>query len=267
MTRLLLTLALFIGLSPLVVAGTIKPNVDDDKYIEYGAKHKCVVKLSGEYIKDKDKDITGKFAASGVVIKPRIILTATHILHNIKNIYVIKDDQEQIKILFAVSLNKYTHDKPGENDISVCYLEKNIELDFYPELYDSNDEIGKVCSIAGYGASGNNIEGVKFYDGKKRAGSNIVDGLFNGMLTCSINTLPHTELEILIAVGDSGGGLFINQKLAGINSCVVHKNKTTKPYVDNKSCHTRISLHKKWLDLVVKELENFDVENSLEEVK
>jgi hypothetical protein len=105
--------------------------------------------------------------------------------------------------------------------------------------------------------TGDYRRGAKFHDGKKRAGSNYIDELFCGMLVCSLQSKPHTSLEFLIAQGDSGGGLFIDQKLAGINSSVMtHKGGTLNSDIQDQSCHTRISLHKPWIDFVISELES-----------
>lgn len=258
MWHLILSTIAFLGLTLLCNAGTINPNVDDSKYIEYGNKHKCVVKICGEY---PNQSVGGQrvgFIASSVIIRPRIVLTAAHVTYEAKNMY-IDVDGKKTNILFAARLKQYKHTTSSAFDISVCYLAEEIKLDFYPELYDKDDEKGKICSIAGYGMTGNYRNGAKFHDGKKRAGSNRIDGFFNGMLVCSVNKNPFTALEFLIANGDSGGGLFINKKLAGINSSVMtHKNGILNSDFQDESCHTRISIHKPWIDYLIIEFENID---------
>ena len=237
------------------MAGTIDPKVPDAKYVEYGKQHECVVQIGGEY---PDQSIEGKrvgFIASSVVIKPRVVLTAAHVIDGAENIYVIVND-EKIKVLCAIRLKAYDKNVMSAFDIAICYLEKEAKIDFYPDLYDKDDEVGKTCSIAGFGMTGTHRSGAKFHDNKKRAGSNNVDELFCGMLVCSLNKKPYTSLEFLIAHGDSGGGLFIDQKLAGINSTIMtHKGGTLNSDLQDQSCHTRISLHKPWIDFVVEELE------------
>ena len=255
MRYLILLMTICFGLS-VSSAGTIDPNVPDAKYLEYGKKHECVVQIGGEY---PDQSIEGKrvgFLASAVVVKPRIVLTAAHVIQGGSNMYIILNENK-IDIICAVILKAYDKDKLGPFDIAVCYLKEDAKLDFYPELYSEKDEVHKVCSIAGYGMTGNHRYGAKVHDGKKRAGSNYIDELFCGMLVCSVESKPHTSLEFLIAHGDSGGGLFIDQKLAGINSSVMtHKGGTLNSDIQDQSCHTRISLHKPWIDFVVEELES-----------
>jgi hypothetical protein len=59
--------------------------------------------------------------------------------------------------------------------------------------------------------------------------------------------LGKTSLEFLIASGDSGGGLFIDGKLAGINSCIMAVNGSPKSDYRTESGHTRISINLDWI--------------------
>ena len=68
--------------------GTIDPRVPDSKYIEYGNKHECVVRLYG--IQNDDK----KFCGSAVLISPKIIITAAHVAKPSKYAYIKYDDKE-----------------------------------------------------------------------------------------------------------------------------------------------------------------------------
>ena len=60
------------------------------------------------------------------------------------------------------------------------------------------------------------------------------------------------KLEFLISHGDSGGGLFINGKLAGIHSFVSASDKKADSSYGDQSGHTRISTYKRWIDFIVK---------------
>jgi hypothetical protein len=62
-------------------------------------------------------------------------------------------------------------------------------------------------------------------------------------------------MEFLIASGDSGGGLFIDQKLAGINSCVMTTDGHTDSNHNDESGHTRISQHINWIESTINENE------------
>lgn len=261
MRYLTFCLAILLGLSGYINGGTIDPAVDDSQYIEYGKKHECVVPIRGIYSEQSGQKIN--FFGSAVVIRPRIILTAAHVLGEAKDVKITLNDKN-IDLLFAIRLKKYDESKMGPFDLAVGYLKEDALINFYPELYDKQDEIGKLCSISGFGMSGNHRYGAKFHDGKKRAGSNVVKGLFNGMLVCALSDRPNTSLEFMVANGDSGGGLFIDKKLAGINSSIItHAGGILNSDMQDESCHTRISIHKPWLDFVIKELEKIDMDKQL----
>jgi hypothetical protein len=242
-------------------AGTIDPNKPDAKYIEYGTKHECVLQIGGNY-KVNDSD-TKPFFASCVLIKPRIILTAAHVLDGAGEVFVVDNSNNKIKVIFALHLNEWNRDVFGNSDIAIGFLEEEISINFYPKLYDGDNEIGKICSISGFGITGNYIKGFSISDNKKRAGSNIIDEIFNGMLVTSVTNDRKTDLEFLIAYGDSGGGLFIDQKLAGINSGIMTDGKDKNLNSDQQdfATHTRISIHKKWIESTVEKLEEFAKQN------
>ena len=73
----------------------------------------------------------------------------------------------------------------GAGDIALGYVKENINLDFYPELYQDTDEVNKICCISGFGISGTFITGAKHSDGKRRAGSNFVDKVYRELLICT----------------------------------------------------------------------------------
>lgn len=241
------TLILFLFLSIQCQAGTIDPNKSDSEYIKYGEKHQCVTQISGI-----DKKSERKYYASCVIIRPRIIITAAHILtESVDETSFIIFNKQEIKILAYVYPKEFSKEKFGFKDIAVAYLEKDINIDFYPDLYENEDEVGKICSIAGYGITGNYVNGANISDSKKRAGSNIIDQIINELLICSLDGGSKTQLEFLIANGDSGGGLFIDKKLAGINSCVIADDGSPNSSFKDWSGHTRISIHKDWIKEVV----------------
>jgi hypothetical protein len=65
--------------------------------------------------------------------------------------------------------------------------------------------------------------------------------------------MGRTELEFLICSGDSGGGLFINKKLAGINSCVLAADKKPNSSYGDDAGHTRISKYVPWIKQKIEE--------------
>lgn len=229
-------------LHTVAIAGTIDPKAKDEDYINYGNKYDCIVLLHG---KTKEQQT---YSASAVLIKSNWILTAGHIVNEGSNHYIIyKNKNIDIdKIIFP---DGFDNNEIGKKDIALCHLSSSVDLENYPELYDTNDEVGKTAGLAGYGSNGTFSTGSNKHDSLKRGGSNTIDKIDNDLLVCSVLNPPHTKMEFLIAVGDSGGGLFINQKLAGIHSCIWNygKNNQPKSTYSTHSGHTRVSIFRDWI--------------------
>ena len=243
---IIVVLSLFI--CDLSQGGTIDPNTPDSKYVEYGKKFECVMKICGEYNNGT------KFCASCVVINKHWIVTAAHVVED-SNIVLVKDEKgNEYPIDRAYIHSEFDNEKFGLNDIALCYSEKPIELDFYPDLYSAQDEVDKICAISGYGITGNFNSGCKISDGKRRGGANRIDRIEKHLLICSPSKRNENfvQLEFMIGSGDSGGGLFIDKKLAGINSCVMAADKSPNSSYGDESGHTRISDHKEWIESTIR---------------
>lgn len=226
-----------------VSAGTIDPSVSDSKYVDYGSKFDYVGELCGIY---NNNTI---FCGSAVVIKENVVLTAAHVIKDYESCH-IKIKAKNYEINKVIPHEDFAKKIYGLGDIAICFVKDSIILDFYPDLYIDEDELDKVCSIAGCGLTGTFITGSHKSDSKKRAGSNVIDNIYGDLLICSVTREDKrkTSLEILIASGDSGGGLFIGGKLAGINSCILsNKNDKSVSSYDKESGHTRISKYRKWI--------------------
>lgn len=232
-------------LGSVAFGGTIENESKDNKHIEYAKGFKYVYKISGEY---EDSSNTS-FYASAVAIDPEWILTAAHVVTNIRSGYITQEDGTQNVIKKFICHSDFKNHNFGYCDIALCRLEKRLSLDFYPELYSQKDEVGKICCISGFGNTGTFVTGASIAGGgKRRAGSNIVDEIDRHLLICSPSLNRNkTDLEFLIANGDSGGGLFISNKLAGINSCVISSDKKTDSSYGDQGGHTRISVFKEWI--------------------
>jgi hypothetical protein len=243
-------LTLIMGLSIFmssVFAGTIDPQTPDSKYLEYGTKFHHVVKLCCF-------DGKGLSCGSAVVISPNWIITAAHVVENCQTWSVTIKDKEY-KLSKIIIHPNYNTNVFGESDIALGYSQEIIEIDYYPPLYEKQNEVGRICCMAGWGLTGDFNTGTKTSDGKIRAGSNFIDRTEKKVLVCSASRRNEkfTELEYLICSGDSGGGLFIDGKLAGINSSVLgYDGKPNSTYGD-ESCHTRISLYIDWLNQTMEE--------------
>jgi hypothetical protein len=241
-TKLLLLLLL--AQPYIIIAGTIDPNISDSKYIEYGKKFECILKLCGVY---KDG---GLFCASAVAISDTCVLTAAHVVENAITAKVVDSHDKEFIIDDIIIHPEYDEMKLNGNDIAVMFTKEPLKISYYPELYEEEDEVGKVCALSGYGLTGTFNTGSVKSDDRRRAGSNIIDEIDSELLICSPSRGSNdkrTQLEFLICSGDSGGGLFIDKKIAGINSCVFATDKKPNSSYTDTSGHTRISKHKKWI--------------------
>lgn len=247
---------LFLLILPtLTNGGTIRPEVDDNKYIEYGKKFHFITKICGIYKKGEN------YCASAVAINDNWIITAAHVVKNTKKCFITINNEKRLIIKKIICHNEFDESKFGYSDIAMGFCEEKINLEFYPKLYTEKDENNKICSISGYGLTGNFHTGAKLSDNKRRAGSNFVDKIENDLLICtpSRNHENITSLEFLIGSGDSGGGLFIDGKLAGINSCIMSVGSKPNSSYKDESGHTRISNYCEWINEVIEGKKEMDI--------
>lgn len=238
-------LILILAIIP-IYAGTIDPNTPDDKYIEYSKNFSSIGKISG---KGKDNLI---YFASGVAIDSHHILTAAHVVESCKDCFFHINDKKYC--VYKIVYSKNYNTGFGIGDIAIGFIKEDIGLDNYPDLYTEGDEIGKKCSISGFGMTGTFETGVVLGDSKQRAGQNIIDYIDKELLVCSPSRgEDKTNLEFLIASGDSGGGLFIKDKLAGINSCIFVTKGIPNAKYGCEAGHTRISKYVEWIRRTIKE--------------
>lgn len=226
---------------PGVHGGTRDPGTLDQKHIDYGAQFHSVARISCRK--------SGKLQmASCVVIAPRTILTAAHVVDGTDDWLVTTENGEKYPLAGVICHPEYDEDVLGTKDVAIGRTAREIPLDFYPPIYATNDEVGQVVSIAGYGTTGTFSAGVNFSDGKKRGGSNTVDTVIRGMLVCSVTGGKKTSLEFLIAPGDSGGGMFIKNELCGIHSLVMcSPGQAPMSRYGDESGHTRLSEVRNWI--------------------
>lgn len=225
-----------------VLGGLRDPETSDSKHLELAQEYDYTGQVLGSDAKDTP------WMGSCVAINDRIALTAAHFMSDAKQCSILINDKKIKAIRWRVHPDFRMH-IIGQNDIAMVFVDQNIDLKTYPELYSNKNEVNKACSLAGFGHPGTFITGPGPYDNKLRAGSNIIDYISKGVLVCSPSkTHNKTPLEFLIAAGDSGGGLFIDKKLAGIHSAIGQPvNQKTDLYL-LESYHTRISEHIEWIE-------------------
>lgn len=261
--RIFTSLLIFLGISSgiTVFAGTIDPNTPDSKYLEFGKEFPSVVRIKAkcaEKIKKPNGELVQPyFFGSAVVIKPNWCLTAAHVFDEATGEpTVITAAGKEFKIAKVVRHEEYHAPRIGWHDIALCYSPEDFKLDFYTPLYTAHDEIGKAITISGYGLSGTFKTGGTLDDGKQRAGHNRIESAERSVLICSPSALyDKFPLEFLITPGDSGGGMFIGNKLAGINSFLQAADEKTDGTYGDEAAFTRVSLYADWVQRQIEDYE------------
>ena len=256
------------------LAGTIDPNTPDEKYLEFGKSFPAVVRLRALVLEtdlgqietlslvpkpgsDTPPEVEFQ-VGSAVIIKPHWMLTAAHVVHGATVTVAETDNNGSYHVDKIIIHHLFEDGKFGSHDIALCYSAKPFELPFYAPLYENLDEAGKAATIAGYGRKGTFHTGHVFDDNKKRAGHNRIDSSERTILICTPSvTHDRFPLEFMIAPGDSGGGMFIGNKLAGINSFLMAVDKKPDGTYGDESAFTRVSLYVDWINEQIEKHERF----------
>jgi len=239
------------------VAGTRDPDTADSKYVEFGKKFPFVRKIRAVERAPKDPKAVHVFYGSAVMIRPHWVITAAHVLIDVDQPTILGDELDPVEypIQHTISHPLFDDGKNGFYDIALCYSQQDLGLDFYPELNTDTDELGKNATLAGFGFQGTFNTGMVEQDNKRRAGSNKISGLERSVLVCDPSKDNKTALEFLITPGDSGGGLFIGNKLAGIHSFLMAKDGKPNGTYTDESAHTRVSLYADWVESQIEQYE------------
>lgn len=249
---LFLTVFLFLFFTNTVSAGTRDPNTADSQYVEFGKQFKNVRRLRG--IVTYNEKETYQYG-SAVIIKPHWVLTAAHVAEDAKELTILDDANSKFPLTKIIVHDEYAHDKIGYHDIALGYSPEDFNLEFYTPLYTDSDELGKAVTIAGYGFHGTFLTGMQENDSQRRAGHNKVEGIERAVLVCRPDITNRFPLEFIITPGDSGGGLFIGNKLAGINSMLMAIDKKPDGTYTDEAAHTRVSLYYDWVNAQIAQYE------------
>ena len=244
--------------SSFLFAGTRDPHTPDADYLEFGKKFSSVVRFRAAttFKIETGETVSGFQYGSAAIIRPNWALTAAHLITDLNDHAVIADDGTVYPISATLVPTEFEGDTIGFYDLALCYSPKDFGLKFYTPLYKERDEAGKAITIAGYGITGTFNTGCVLSDKQKRAGHNRIDRIERAVLVCSPSRgAKRMPLEFMISPGDSGGGMYIGNELAGINSFLMavdgHPNGT---YTD-ESAFTRISLYVDWIESQIEQYE------------
>jgi len=251
--RLLRFVIILLAASRVATAGTIDPNTPDDKYVEFGKQFPSVVRITNN-VDCKKCEKNHEQLASAVIIRPHWALTAAHVINGSKD-DVIYVGEKKHRVAHKVPHRDYNEDKVGLHDIALCYVDDDFKLDFYVPLYRKSDELGRPVTIAGWGSTGNFVTGATKSDNQRRAGHNKLSQAFLSVVACSPRRDGRFPLEFMIAPGDSGGGMFIGNELAGINSFLAHADGKPDGTYGDDSAFTRVSMYRDWVESQIKQYE------------
>jgi hypothetical protein len=235
--QILLSLLL---VAPPALAGTRDPNTPDEKYLEFGKKFHCVQRIKAS-VGDEIQ------FGSVVIVRPNWAITAAHVVDGTTNQVVLMDNGEEFPVTSVFIHPDFEDVEVGYHDIAICYSPRDFGLEFYTPLFRGKDEVGKSATIAGYGTAGTFLTGGVNSDGQKRAGHNKISSLERSVLICIPDRENRLPLEFCITAGDSGGGLFIGDELAGINSFLMAEKRKPNGLYGDEAAHTRVSLYADWI--------------------
>lgn len=230
-------------------AGTIRHDVEESKYLDFGKKFFCVKQL----ITVKDRAGNKEYGvASCVILNEHWCITSAHVADSdLDFVKVVIDDKDYC--IDKIIIHNNFDSKKHTGDIALGFCEKGFGKNIHPtKIYKEKINTGEFCSIAGYGKYGNMKSGARIFDGKIRAGSNKIEYRYNDMIICDGSEKNPTSLEFLPNIGDSGGGLFIKGELAGITSLVLgNKGKTDSQYGDEAG-FVELYQYREWIKKYVK---------------
>jgi hypothetical protein len=242
-------LLIFFVMSSVVAAGTIEDSVPDSRYVDYGSTYSLytrkIVTLSPD-----GKTPTG----TCVLISPHWCLTAAHVVEG--GTSVIVDAHDGPRVADHVEIHhEYKSERYNWHDIALVHVAEPFSLPRYPPLIDKGDDVGSLAAVAGYGMTGPISTGYDRGDGLLRAGTCVVTSHDGAALICLVRS-GGSPLPLCIAPGDSGGPLFIDGRLAGINSFTRRDGKgVTRSRIGEESGHIRVSLYLGWIRSVAGELD------------
>lgn len=247
-------------------AGVVRHDRDDHLYTELGAEYANVGQVQ---ISQTD----GNYLGSATLIDKHWVLTAAHVIDQATSLSISFDGGiTSYDANDWVAHSEWNGDLGKGYDIGLMYFERDL-IDATgltaASLYRSSDEVGSISIAAGFGTTGTGLTGYTNLDGQRRAGENMVDALLktpgkgnrilltdfdnpNDPSDSSWGSSDPLNLEYLIAPGDSGGGLFIDDMLAGVHSFGWGRlDGTPDSDYGDAAGHTRVSSFTNWIDSVI----------------
>ncbi len=268
------TLAVTAALASFLLVGSslaavIRHDVADANYLSLGA--------NAQYDPVGRVTFTSSGGSgSGVLIGDSWYLTAAH---NVNSHYLAGTPQN---VRFTVGGNNYLADEifvhPGYvagastngNDLALVRLSAAVSNVTPSGLYTGGGEIGEDGTFVGFGATGTGSTGSTVSSSAKRGGTNALDitaNAFNPLWSSNVvlsdfdnpdsaaystwGSSTPTALEMLVASGDSGGGVFVDfgsgPQLAAISVFVLVNGDGINGGYGDAMGATRLAGHAEWI--------------------
>jgi secreted trypsin-like serine protease len=267
LSRTLAISALFVALVTGVgVAGTIRDDRDAQFYVSLAAQAKYA--SVGQLHSQGDGE---GFVASAVLISRKYALTTAHTVDHASSVRFSLGGATYNAARWVVHPG-WTGDLARGFDLAVIELSSPV-LNVAPAIrYVGSSEVGMTVTLVGYGKTGTGVTGATEYDGRKRAGTNVIDAVYtdatkNNRILVGDFDNPHraadsslgssvpTSLEFEIGPGDSGGGLFVDTmlgtRLIGINSFGAASDGVNNGDYGDTFGSTRLSLFNSWISSIM----------------
>jgi hypothetical protein len=217
------------------------------------------------------KGDTEGFVASAVLVDDKYVLTTAHTVDHATSVRFSLGGAIYDASRWVVHPG-WTGDLARGFDLALIELSSPV-LNVAPAIrYVGTSEIGMTGIAVGFGKTGTGLTGATEYDGQKRAGTNVIDGVHSGpsrnprILVADFDS-PHragdsslgsstpTSLEFQIGPGDSGGGLFadtpLGTRLIGIHSFGAASDGLNDGDYGDTFGAARISYFNSWINSIL----------------
>lgn len=242
LTVIVVAVALWAALAFWVAfAGTTDDAIPDQKYVEY-AKAFSPYTVRVKAVTEDGKPSIG----TATLIADHWAVTSAHVVHDAEKCEI--DGKTATRVYVHP---KFEHDCMGCFDIALLRFDEPFGRDFYPPLSTGDEKEGDVCSVAGYGVHGPMSTGYDSSDGRLRAGTCRIDRFDGSRIICPISR-GSSPLPYGISPGDSGGPLFCDGKLAGVNSFTMRDSGyAIKSRAGEEQGFARVSVLRSWIEAVM----------------